>query len=59
MNDLFLHTIEEGRCQIQLAAKDETVWLTQLKMAEHFAAINTQKKGLMQQLFPSPEVVNA
>lgn len=57
MNDLIIYTTEDGRSQIKLRAKDETVWLTQLKMAERFAAINTQKKWLMQQLFPSPEVV--
>lgn len=59
MNDLIFYTTEDGRSQIKLRAKDETVWLTRLKMAERFAAINTQKKGLMQQLFPSTEVVNA
>lgn len=59
MNDLILYTSEVGRCQIKLRAKDENFWLTQLKMAERFAAINTYKMGLMQQLFPSPGVVNA
>lgn len=53
MNDLILYTSEVGQCQIQFSAKDETVWLTQLNMAERFAAINTYKIGLMQQLFPS------
>ena len=53
MNDLILYTSEDGRCPIKLRAKEETVWLTQLKMAERLAAINTYKMGLMQQLFPS------
>lgn len=57
MNDLVLYTTEDGRSQIKLRVKDETVWLTQLEMAELFDAINTPKKRLMQQLFPSPEVV--
>ena len=30
MNDLILYTTEDGRSQIKLRAKDETVWLTQL-----------------------------
>jgi hypothetical protein len=58
MNDLILHTTEDGKSQIQLWAKDETVWLTQLEIAERFVAINTQKK-LMQQLFPSQQEVDA
>lgn len=53
MNDLILYTTEDGRSQIKLRAKDENFWLTQLKMAERLAAINTYKMGLMQQLFPS------
>ena len=38
MNDLILYTTEDGRSQINLRAKDETVWLTQLEMAELFDA---------------------
>ena len=38
MNDLLLHTTEDGRSQIKLRASDQTVLLTQLEMAELFEA---------------------
>ena len=38
MNDLILYTTDDGRNQIKLRAKDHTVWLTQLEMAELFDA---------------------
>jgi hypothetical protein len=47
MNDLILYTTEDGRSQIKLRAKDETVWLTQLEMAELFA---TSKQNIGQHL---------
>ena len=37
MTDLILYTTEDGRSQIQLRAKDQTVWLSQREMAELFA----------------------
>ena len=33
-----LYTTEDGKSQIQLRAEDETVWLTQLEIAELFNA---------------------
>ena len=36
MTDLILYTTDDGRSQITLRAKDETVWLTQREMAELF-----------------------
>jgi hypothetical protein len=38
MNDLIIYTTEDGRSQIKLRAQEQTVWLTQLEMAELFAA---------------------
>ena len=38
MNDLILYTTEDGRSQIKLRAKGQTVWLTQLEMSELFDA---------------------
>lgn len=38
MNDLILYTTEVGRSQINLRAQEQTVWLTQLEMAELFHA---------------------
>jgi hypothetical protein len=36
MNDLILYTTDDGRSQINLLAKDQTVWLTQRDMAQLF-----------------------
>ena len=38
MNDLILYTTEDGRSQIKLRALENTVWLTQLEMADLFDA---------------------
>lgn len=38
MNDLILYITEDGRSQIKLRAQEQTVWLTQLEMAELFDA---------------------
>ena len=47
MNDLILYTTEDGRSQIKLRAQEDTVWLTQLEMAELFA---TSKQNIGQHL---------
>ena len=36
MNDLILYTTADGRSQIKLRAKDQTVWLSQREMAQLF-----------------------
>ena len=38
MTDLILYTTEDGRSQIRLRAQEQTVWLTQLEIAELFDA---------------------
>ena len=38
MNELTLYTTEVGHSQIKLRAQEQTVWLTQLEMAELFDA---------------------
>jgi hypothetical protein len=38
MNELILYTTEDGHSQIKLRAHEQTVWLTQLEMAELFDA---------------------
>jgi hypothetical protein len=45
MNDLILYTIDDGRSQIKLRAKDQTVWLTQREMAQLFD-VSTDNVGL-------------
>ena len=45
MNDLILYTTEDGRSQIKLRAKDQTVWLSQREMA-HLFDVTTDSVGL-------------
>lgn len=45
MSDLILYTTEDGRSQIKLRAKDQTVWLSQREMAELFD-VSTDNVGL-------------
>ena len=45
MNDLILYTTEDGRIQIKLRAKDETVWLSQREMSQLFD-MSTDNVGL-------------
>jgi hypothetical protein len=45
MSDLILYTTEDGRSQIQLRAKGETVWLSQREMAQLFD-VSTDNVGL-------------
>ncbi|WNV04941.1 virulence RhuM family protein [Candidatus Methylospira mobilis] len=45
MNDLIIYTTEDGRTQIKLRAKDQTVWLTQREMAQLFD-VTTDNVGL-------------
>ena len=45
MNDLILYTTEDGRSQIKLRAKDETVWLSQREMSQLFD-MSTDNVGL-------------
>lgn len=45
MSDLILYTTDDGRSQIKLRAKDQTVWLTQREMAQLFD-VSTDNVGL-------------
>lgn len=45
MSELILYTTEDGRSQIKLRAKDQTVWLSQREMAELFD-VSTDNVGL-------------
>jgi hypothetical protein len=45
MTDLILYTTDDGRSQIKLRAKDQTVWLTQREMAQLFE-VSTDNVGL-------------
>ena len=45
MSNLILYTTDDGKSQIQLRAKDQTVWLSQREMAELFD-VSTDNVGL-------------
>ena len=56
MNDLILYTTEDGRSQIKLRAKDQTVWLTQREMAQLFD-VSTDNVGLhLKNIFADEEL---
>ena len=59
MTDLILYTTEDGRSQIKLRAKDETVWLTQLEMAELFASSKQNIGQHLKSVFEEGELVEA
>lgn len=52
LSELILYTTEDGQARIQLRAKEGTVWLTQLEMAELFQAsvpnINTHINNILE-----------
>ena len=57
MNDLILYTTDDGRSQIKLRAKDQTVWLTQREMAELFD-VSTDNVGLhLKNIFADGELI--
>ncbi len=45
MNNLILYTTEDGKSQIKLRAKDQTVWLSQREMSDLFD-VSTDNVGL-------------
>ncbi len=57
MNDLILYTTDDGRSQIKLRAKDQTVWLTQREMAQPFD-VSTDHVGLhLKSIFADRELI--
>lgn len=56
MDDLILYTTEDGRSEIKLRAKDQTVWLSQREMAQLFD-VSTDNVGLhLKNLFAEGEL---
>jgi hypothetical protein len=55
MTDLILYTTDDGRSQIKLRAKDQTIWLTQLEMAELFDATKQNISLHLKNLFEEGE----
>ena len=59
MNDLILYTTDDGKSQVQLRAKDQTVWLTQKEMAQLFD-VSTDNVGLhLKNLYDDAELSRA
>lgn len=56
MTDLILYTTEDGASRIQLRADGQTVWLTQLEMAELFAATKQNISLHLKNLFEDREL---
>ena len=57
MSGLILYTTEDGTSRIQLRADGQTVWLTQLEMAELFAATKQNISLHLKNLFEDGELV--
>lgn len=56
MSDFILYTTEDGRSQIKLRTKDQTVWLTQREMAQLFD-VSTDNIGLhLKNIFADEEI---
>ena len=56
MNDLILYITDDGRSQIKLRAQEQTVWLTQLEMAELFDATKQNISLHLKNLFEEGEL---
>ena len=56
---IILSTTEDGRSQIKLRAKYETVWLTQLEMAELFASSKQNIGQHLKSIFEEGELMEA
>ena len=56
MSELILYTTEDGQSKIQLRADNDTVWLTQLEMAELFSATKQNISLHLKNLFADGEL---
>lgn len=56
MNELILYTTEDGRIRVQLRADGDTVWLTQLEMAELFNATKQNISLHLRNIFADGEL---
>lgn len=56
MNDIILYTTADGRSQIKLRTENQTVWLTQLEMAELFSATKQNISLHLQNIFDEQEL---
>lgn len=56
MSELILYTTDDGQSRIQLRANNDTVWLTQLEMAELFSATKQNISLHLKNLFADNEL---
>jgi hypothetical protein len=56
MPNLILYTTEDGRSQIKLRAQEQTVWLSQLEMAELFDATKQNVSLHLKNIFEDGEL---
>jgi hypothetical protein len=56
MSELILYTTEDGQSRIQLRADNDTVWLSQLEMAELFNATKQNISLHLKNLFEKKEL---
>jgi len=56
MSGLILYTTEDGKSHIQLRADEQTVWLTQLEMADLFDATKQNISLHLKNLFEDGEL---
>lgn len=56
MSELILYTTDDGRSQIALRAQEQTVWLTQLEMAELFDATRQNISLHLKNIFEDGEL---
>ncbi len=56
MNDFILYTTEDGKSQIRLLTANQTVWLTQLEMAELFDETKQNISLHLKNLFDDEEL---
>ncbi len=59
MNDLILYTTDDGRSQIKLRAQEQTVWLSQLEIAELFASSKQNIGQHLKSIFEEGELEEA
>jgi hypothetical protein len=58
MSELILYTTEDGRSKIKLRAEQQTVWLTQLEMAELFDATKQNISLHLKNVFKEGELID-
>ena len=56
MNDIILYTTPQGEVRVEVLIQDETIWLTQQKMAELFKVSKSTVSEHLSNIFKSSEL---